>query len=219
MLAATFSFSIEKLVWVIAATICLTGSLGVVALRNTVHNALSLVATLFGVAIMFVLQQAYFLAAIQVIVYAGAIVILFLFVIMLLGIDSRDDFGPERHAWYLPLAAAVSVAVGLMVIAAALVGVTQVTGARSQLAKLKPDDDIARLGEVLFTDHVYAFEITAVLLTIAVVGAVVLVRKAGPAIDLDEFPPPPSDDDSDDDFEDDELDDEEPEEADTVEVR
>ncbi len=190
MLAATFSFNIEKLVWVIAATICLTGSLGTVALRNTVHNALSLVATLFGVAIMFVLQQAYFLAAIQVIVYAGAIVILFLFVIMLLGIDSRDDLYPDHRPWYLPLAAVVAVSVGLMVIAAALVGVTQVTGARSQLASLKPDDDIARLGEVLFTNHVYAFEITAVLLTIAVVGAVVLVRKAGPAIDLDEFPLP-----------------------------
>lgn len=199
MLAATFSFSIEKLVWVVAATICLTGSLGVVALRNTVHNALSLVATLFGVAIMFVLQQAYFLAAIQVIVYAGAIVILFLFVIMLLGVDNRDDFGPDRRAWYLPAAAAVAVAVGLMVIAAALVGVTEVTGAHSQLARLKPDDDIARLGEVLFTNHVYAFEITAVLLTIAVVGAVVLVRKSGPPIDLDEFPLPPEDDDDEDD--------------------
>ena len=78
---------VEMFTFLIAGAIVLGGALGVVLLRNPVHNALSLVATLFGVAVLFVIQEAYFLAAIQVIVYAGAIVILFLFVIMFLGVD------------------------------------------------------------------------------------------------------------------------------------
>ncbi len=77
---------VEMLTFLLSGAICLGGALGVVLLRNPVHNALSLVATLFGVAVLFIAQEAYFLAAIQVIVYAGAIVVLFLFVIMLIGV-------------------------------------------------------------------------------------------------------------------------------------
>ena len=77
----------ETFVFLVAAAICLAGALGVVTSKNPVHSALSLVATLFGIAVLFVAQEANFLAAVQVIVYAGAIVVLFLFVIMLLGVD------------------------------------------------------------------------------------------------------------------------------------
>ena len=77
----------EAITFFIAALIAIAGACGVVLLKNPVHAALSLVATLFGVAIHFINLEAYFLAAVQVIVYAGAIVILFLFVIMLLGVD------------------------------------------------------------------------------------------------------------------------------------
>ena len=71
----------ELAVAIIAGLICICGAIGVIGFRNPVHNALSLVATLFGVAVIFIAQGAYFLAAIQVIVYAGAIVVVFLFVI------------------------------------------------------------------------------------------------------------------------------------------
>ncbi len=89
---------VEMFTFLVAGAICLGGALGVVLFRNPVHNALSLVATLFGVAVLFIAQEAYFLAAIQVIVYAGAIVVLFLFVIMLLGVDraERDGDGTDR---------------------------------------------------------------------------------------------------------------------------
>ena len=73
----------------------LAGALGVVLRSNPVHAALSLVLTLFGIAVMFVSQQAEFLAAVQVIVYAGAIVVLFLFVIMLLGVDRAENLETE----------------------------------------------------------------------------------------------------------------------------
>ena len=70
----------ETIVFIVGAAIILTGGLGVVASRNPVHSALFLVQTLFGVAVLFVVQEAHFLAAVQIVVYAGAIVILFLFV-------------------------------------------------------------------------------------------------------------------------------------------
>jgi len=163
--------------------------LGVVLLRNPVHNALSLVATLFGVAVLFIQQGAYFLAAIQVIVYAGAIVILFLFVIMLLGVDRAEGFDREPILGQRPAAVAAGVAIlGLSLTALLSVG-ARVTGQASTLAAIDgTEPNINALAKVLFTDYVFAFEITSVLLTVAVVGAVVLSRKAGPAIDLAEFP-------------------------------
>jgi NADH-quinone oxidoreductase subunit J len=182
---------VEATVWVIAAGICLMGALGVVLLRNPVHNALSLVATLFGVAVLFIAQEAYFLAAIQVIVYAGAIVVLFLFVIMLLGVDRLESLGVDRHAWRRPMAVLVAVALAALVLMATLVGTAEVTGEHSATMALdEGGTDIQRLGRVLFTDYVWAFLITAVLLTIAVVGAVLLSRRStAEPIDLDEFPP------------------------------
>lgn len=181
---------VEMFTFLVAGGICLFGALGVVLLRNPVHNALSLVATLFGVAVLFISQEAYFLAVIQVIVYAGAIVVLFLFVIMLLGVDrtealERDPIPGQRIA---AVVAGVAL-LGLSLVVLLAAG-ERATGQRSALAPLSRRlPDIDQLGRVLFTDYVFAFEITAVLLTVAVIGAVVLSRRSTrPPIDLDEFP-------------------------------
>jgi NADH-quinone oxidoreductase subunit J len=180
---------VEMFTFLLTAAICLAGSAGVVLLRNPVHNALSLVATLFGVAVLFIQQGAYFLAAIQVIVYAGAIVILFLFVIMLLGVDKAEGLDRDPILGQRPAAIAAGVAIlGLSLTALLSVG-SRVTGQASTLAAIDGSEpNINALAKVLFTDYVFAFEITSVLLTVAVVGAVVLSRKAGPAIDVAEFP-------------------------------
>ncbi|MFV0318569.1 MAG: NADH-quinone oxidoreductase subunit J [Microthrixaceae bacterium] len=180
---------VEMFTFLLAGMICLGGALGVVLLRNTVHNALSLVATLFGVAVLFIAQEAYFLAAVQVIVYAGAIVILFLFVIMLLGVDRAEALGVEPIAGQRIVGVIFGVAILGLSLVALLAGPEVVTGASSSVAAISADaPDVNQIGAVLFTDYVYAFEITAVLLTIAVVGAVVLARRPkGPAVDLDEF--------------------------------
>lgn len=181
---------VEMFTFLLAGAICLGGALGVVLLKNPVHNALSLVATLFGIAVLFVNQGAYFLAAIQVIVYAGAIVILFLFVIMLLGVDRETDEGREPLVAQRPLAVATGLAIlGLSLVALLSAG-QRATGDKADLAPLnQPGPDINLLAEVLFTRYVYAFEITAVLLTVAVVGAVVLSKRTNETlIDLDEFP-------------------------------
>ncbi len=180
---------VEMFTFLVTGAICLAGALGVVLFRNPVHNALSLSATLVGVAVLFVAQEAYFLAAIQVIVYAGAIVILFLFVIMLLGVDKAESLQREPIVGQRPVAVAAGVALVGLLLTALLSSAAEVTGASSVLAPLSDDlPDIDRLGQVLFTDYIYAVEITAVLLTIAVVGAVVLARRSPAPIDLDEFP-------------------------------
>ncbi len=187
-------------VFFISAAIILGGGVGVIVARNPVHSALSLVATLFGVAVIFIDLEAYFLAAVQVIVYAGAIVVLFLFVIMLVGVDKAENVSVEpiiRQRQFAMLAAAG------MVIVAVLVGIAfsgTVTGqpqnADLEISRAVENADgtttppstsnVRQLAEALFTDYVFAFEITALLLTIAVVGAVILARR--PTGELETLP-------------------------------
>ncbi|MFP5256139.1 MAG: NADH-quinone oxidoreductase subunit J [Acidimicrobiia bacterium] len=172
---------VELVVFVIAAAICLGGAAGVILNRNPVHAALSLVATLFGIAVLFVAQEAHFLAAVQVIVYAGAIVILFLFVLMLLGVDRAEDLTVEPIRGQRLAAAIVGVGLlGLSLIALASTS-GEATGARAEAGAANEITDgvadIDQIGESLFTDHLFAFEITSVLLVIAIVGAVMMSRK------------------------------------------
>ncbi|MGH9215246.1 MAG: NADH-quinone oxidoreductase subunit J family protein [Acidimicrobiales bacterium] len=167
---------IELVVFAIAGAACLAGAVGVVVSSNPVHAALSLVGTLFGIAVLFVAQGANFLAAVQVIVYAGAIVVLFLFVIMLLGVDRADNLRVEPLGGGQRVTAAVVAAgvLGLVLTTLASTG-WEATGAVGEVDESVPD--INQLGEALFTRYLYAFEITSVLLVIAVVGAVLLARR------------------------------------------
>ena len=168
----------DATVFIVAAAIILGGAIGVVLSRNPVHAALFLVGTLFGVAVLFVLQDATFLAAVQVIVYAGAIVILFLFVIMLLGVDRAEDLGVEPIAGQRPLAAVIGASMVGLLLTVLLVAVDGPTGKSAATAPLgDAGGNTRRLGEALFTDYVFAVELTALLLTVAVVGAVVLSRR------------------------------------------
>ncbi len=164
-------------VFVVCAAIVLTGAFGVVFLRNPVHSALSLVMTLFGVAVLFVAQEAHFLAAVQVIVYSGAIVVLFLFVIMLLGVDREEAVEVEGLKGQRPLALGVGALMLLLVLLLARANdwATGQTGARGLASG--PGENVEKLGRSIFTDFLLPFEVTAVLLVIAVVGAVVLARR------------------------------------------
>ena len=168
---------VDTLVFIVAAAICLTGALGVILARNPVHSALMLVMTLFGIAVLFVAQDAHFLAAVQVIVYAGAIVVLFLFVIMLLGVDRAQNL----ELSILPIqrwAALVFGAGSLLLLVGLIVVVNEpVTGAEAMGGAASGDENVRLLARSLFSDHVYAFELTSLLLVIAVIGAVVLARK------------------------------------------
>jgi len=182
----------ELFVFLVAGGACIVGALGVVLNSNPVHAALSLVGTLFGIAVLFVAQGANFLAAVQVIVYAGAIVVLFLFVLMLLGVDQAEDLSVEPLGGGQRIAA---VLIGLAILALPLFAFWSTegdaTGAPAAEGAADMIDggvaDIAQLGESLFTTYLFAFEVTSVLLVIAVVGAVVMARKVKRA-DLIEDP-------------------------------
>ena len=166
---------VELVVFVIAGAACLAGALGVVLSDNPVHAALSLVGTLFGIAVLFVAQEANFLAAVQVIVYAGAIVVLILFVLMLLGVDEVENLAVEPLVGQRVAAAVVSLGILALVVGAMASTGYDVTGVVGEIDTGVPD--INRLGESLFTDYIFAFEITAILLVIAVVGAILLARR------------------------------------------
>ena len=172
-------------VFVVSAAVILTGAFGVILARNPVHSALWLVMTLFGVAVLFVEQQAHFLAAVQVIVYAGAIVVLFLFVIMLLGIDQADVLDEP-----LPAQRPLAIVVGLALFAGVLLfaQILQPTGESAARGSATQGDvvNVERVARSLFTDFLWPFEITSALLVIAVVGAVVLARRGGPGTQFDD---------------------------------
>lgn len=173
---------LEYVVFFAASAMVLGGAVGVITLRNPVHAALGLVLTLFGVAVHFVAQEAHFLAAVQVIVYAGAIVVLFLFVIMLLGVDKAQDLSSEPIRIQRPLAAIMAVGLVGLVTAAVVQASDAVLAPGSGLdvaGANNPDGDanIRQLARNLYNDHVLAFELTSVLLIVAVAGTVLLTRK------------------------------------------
>ncbi len=172
----------ELVVFICASAMVLVGAVGVIVRNHPVHAALSLVLTLFGVAVLFVAQEAHFLAAVQVIVYAGAIVVLFLFVIMLLGVDRVENIDIEPIKVQRPLA--IIVGVGLLSVL-----VTAVVQARSAIASSSgsgiddatvtgdPDSNVRQIARNLFGDYVFAFELVSVLLVVAVGATVLLSRR------------------------------------------
>lgn len=178
----------QAAVFDISAMLFVLGALGVVILRNPVHAALSLVASMFGVALLFIGLGAHLLAAVQIIVYASAIVVLFLFVIMLIGVDSEEETpyvaGVPR---FMGIAAGVLVAIQLIVLGGThwVTGPKQVSGAPFTDAAA---GNVRSVATELFTKYVWPFELVAGLLVVAVVGSVVLARGkgAGPILTEDE---------------------------------
>ncbi|MGH8871745.1 MAG: NADH-quinone oxidoreductase subunit J [Acidimicrobiia bacterium] len=166
----------EPLLFFFAGLGALVGAVTVVVARNPVYSAIGLLGTLFSVAVLYVIQLAHLVAAVQVIVYAGAVMTLFLFVIMLIGVDKEENRVeplPLQRVW-------VGVVAGAVILFAA--GVTLlgdfvwVPAASHQLDVEATNGTIQAIAKPMFTDWVLAFEATALLLTIAAAGAVVLAQ-------------------------------------------
>jgi len=170
--------------WAVYATgalLVLSGAFGVVLQRNPVHCALALVVAIFGIALLFIDQGANFLAAVQVIVYGGAIVILFLFVIMLLGVDRKEQRVQQRLRSLIPIGIVVSVVAVVELLVLSRVHYWA-NGAQSTTEALNgPGTDVQKLGQTIFSGYLLPFEMTSALLVIAVVAAVVLVRRSAQA--------------------------------------
>jgi NADH-quinone oxidoreductase subunit J len=174
---------IDQLVFGVVFVVALGSSMAMLFARNAVHVALFLVATQVALALAFLLQGAFFVAAVQVIVYAGAIMVLFLFVIMLLGVDRREKLVE-------PFSAQRPLAFGLGALLVAEIGYVAVRGAdliavtargEEGLTALNTDPgNVESVARVLFSRYVLPFEVTSVLLVVAIVGTMVLARRMDP---------------------------------------
>ncbi|RRR74843.1 MAG: NADH-quinone oxidoreductase subunit J [Candidatus Viridilinea halotolerans] len=167
----------ELFLFIITAAIALAGAVAMVLTRNAIHSALFLLLNFGAVAVLFLLLYSPFLFAIQLTVYAGAIMVLFLFVVMLLGAERVED-APDQIAWQRPL----GLAMGLMLLLVALA-----TAFRSSAfapapggAALEAFGDPAALGALLFTHYLLPFQVTGIILLVAVIGVVVLNQRRRP---------------------------------------
>ena len=159
--------------WVLGP-ISIAGAMGTVLLRNAVHSALSLVATMFSLGAFYLIEQGPFLGLVQIIVYTGAIMILFLFVLMLVGRDASDSLvetlrGQRWAAALFGIGFAVLVAVSL---GRAFTNITPVDLDKPNAA----GSNVNSIAGLLFTRYLFAFELTSALLIIAAVGAMVLAH-------------------------------------------
>ncbi len=159
-----------KILFVLMAIVIVVTSIGVVASRNPVRSALNLVANFFALAVLYLFLYAQFVAAVQIIVYAGAIMVLFLFTIMLLNLGSPAELADRGEikrpiTWGLALLFVIVLAGGVF----------------ARLGEAQPAHDdmgtVQMVGKFLFTDWVYPFELTSILLLIAIVGAIVMAKR------------------------------------------
>lgn len=169
----------DALLFYTFAAITLAGALLVVTQKNPVYSVLSIILAFFGLAGLYVGLDAPFVAVAQIIIYAGAIMVLFLFVVMLLNAPREDAAEWDRsHPLYRPMAVRIGgvLALGLMLelVWALTRPEIDVLGAETASAGVS---DVAELGRKLFTDYMFAFEVTSILIIAAMVGAVVLARK------------------------------------------
>jgi NADH-quinone oxidoreductase subunit J len=157
------------------ALLCVVGALSTVLAKNPIRSAVGLLVAVLGIAGLFLLLSAQFLAAIQLIVSAGAVVVLFVFVIMLLGPDARGkDTSPSRSSVSRTLAGVLG---GLCALGA-VVAASLAAGEPQGFAAAAPDYGSARaVGTLLFTEGLVPFEVATALLIVAVVGAIALARS------------------------------------------
>ena len=162
------------IVWIAAAAACLLSAVGVVSFADPFYSALALIGNLASLAVLYLLLSAEFVAAAQVLIYAGAIVVMFLFVIAYVG--RRTD---------APWAGSPSVQTWAAIAAAILAEVLVVIGVQAGGGELTTEADVsaafggpAAIGELFLTDHVLAFEITSIVLLVAAIGGVILGAHA-----------------------------------------
>jgi NADH-quinone oxidoreductase subunit J len=162
----------QILFWFLSA-LALVSALMVLFSKNPVHSVLWLIAVFFAISGHYILLNAQFLAIVNIIVYAGAIMVLFLFVIMLMNLNKETE--PQKNVW-MKLAGAISGGCLLMILVSLVRQAPEING-KTVLLKTGNIGLIGNLGKVLFHDYVVPFEISSVLFLSAMVGAVVIGKK------------------------------------------
>ena len=158
------------------AAVAVVASLLVIAQRNPIHSVMLLIASFGALSGLYVLLDAPFVAAIQIIVYAGAIMVLFLFVVMLLNAPHEETVEDERRqllvrSGSMRLGALLAVALGMELVWALSRGTDTGPFAGGSISS------VSAIGRLLFTDYAFAFEVTSVLILVAMVGAVILAQR------------------------------------------
>ncbi len=171
--AATVTTGEAIAFWVLGP-LALAGALGMIFARNAVHSALFLVMTMLSLGVIYMVQQAPFLGFVQIIVYTGAIMMLFLFVLMLVGRDSSDSVVEVLRGQRL-WAGVLGVGLAVLIVGSVARSLTDVTvlGLTGEQAN-GGDGNVANIGRAIFTDYLFPFELTSALLITAAVGAMVL---------------------------------------------
>ena len=158
--------------WILAPVMVVC-ALGLLFARKAVHCALLLAVVMISLAVLYAVQDAPFLFAVQIIVYTGAILMLFLFVLMLVGVDSSDSVVETIRGQRL-----FAALVGLLFGVTLVLGVAQVSvGAVTGLDQANEQGNVPAIAQVLFTKYVFAFEVTSALLITAALGAMVLAHR------------------------------------------
>jgi NADH-quinone oxidoreductase subunit J len=158
--------------WILAPLMVVC-ALGMVMSRKAVHSALMLAVVMVSLAILYAAQDAPFLFAVQIIVYTGAVLMLFLFVLMLVGVDASDSLVETLRGQRL-----LAIVVGLVFAVLIITGLAQTTvGAVVGLDEANVDGNVPGVARLLFSNYVFAFEVTSALLITAAVGAMVLAHR------------------------------------------
>ncbi|MBI4633602.1 MAG: NADH-quinone oxidoreductase subunit J [Deltaproteobacteria bacterium] len=173
----TMDFSWFKwLMFIVAAALSIVGSLMMVTRRNAIHSALWMIATFIAIAVIYVMQNAQFIAIAQIMVYAGAIMMLILFVIMLVNLEK--DSVPERKFSSRKFTGAV---ITIMLFFEILVIATayQITGREAvySASMLERTGNVRVMGSLLYGQYLFPFELASILLLIGIVGAVILAKR------------------------------------------
>lgn len=173
LLAATTDTSTgEAVVFWLLAPLAVLASLGILFSKKAVHSALLLAMTMLCLAVLYLAQDAPFLGVVQVVVYTGAVMMLFLFVLMLVGVDSGDSLVETLHGQRL---AAVLAALGFGVLLVLSIGDAVVTN--TGLDDANSGGNVQGLATLIFSRYVFAFEVTSALLITAALGAMVLAHR------------------------------------------
>ncbi|WP_083518705.1 NADH-quinone oxidoreductase subunit J [Serinicoccus chungangensis] len=160
------------LFWVLAV-VAVAGALGLLFARKAVHAAMAMAMTMISLGVIYIVQQAEFVGIIQIFVYSGAVMMLFLFVVMLVGVDASDSTVET-----LPLQRVLAFGLGALFVAAAVYGLTRVTWpAAVGLSTVQAEGTVTALAREIFERQVLTFETLGALLVIAVMGAMVLAHR------------------------------------------
>ncbi len=174
-LAASQTSTGEAVQFWVLGTIAVLGALGTVLMKKPVHSALSLAGTMIVLAVFYLAEGAYFLGVVQIVVYTGAIMMLFLFVVMLVGITAADSLKEtlKGQRW---LAALCGLGFGILLIAG-IANASLDTFVGTGQANTANGGNVQGLARLLFSNYVWAFELTGALLITAAVGAMVLTHR------------------------------------------